>query len=116
MVNQVKINEAEEAQEESVDTSDPVQINTARKKAARTRAERLEFVHAAMTTQQGRAWFYDLMVRCKTFSTPFTDDPYMTANKCGMQNIGFQILDDIQTAAPEYYLTMITENKVNKYG
>lgn len=111
MVDAVKINEANEAAEEDYNTSEPEQVNKARKKYARTRAERLEFVQAAMTTSQGRGWFYDLLVRCKVFATPFTADPYETAFKCGTQNIGLQVLDDIQTAAPRDYTIMIQENK-----
>lgn len=116
MADLIAVNEATENQEDTYDTSDRESVNKARKKASRTRADRLHFVQAAMTTEQGRAWFYDLMVRCKTFSTPFSDDPYVTANKCGMQNIGYTILDDIQTAAPEYYLQMVKENKSIKNG
>ena len=99
-------------QSESYDTSDKEQVNKARKRDARTRADRLEFVEAAMTTPQGRAWFYDLLARCHVVRTPFSaNDPYGTAFKCGEQNIGLQILDDIQTVSSDTYLTMITENK-----
>jgi len=100
-----------ESLEESYDTSEPAQVNKARKKAARTRADRLHFVEAALTTEQGRAWFYDILVRCRVLSTPYTNNPYDTAFKCGMQNIGLQILDDVQTAAPDNYMKMIKENK-----
>lgn len=111
MVDLVKQIEAEELQDEDYDTSDPQQVNNKRKKYARTRADRLHFVEAAMTTEQGRAWFYDIMVRCRVVGTPFVEDPYKTAFNCGMQNIGLQILDDIQKAAPEGYNKMIQENK-----
>lgn len=100
-----------EIQEETYDTSDKEAVNKQRKKSARTRAQRLEFVEAAMTTEQGRSWFYDIIVRCKTFSTPFSEDTNRTFFNLGMQNIGLQILDDIQTAAPKAYVTMIEENK-----
>lgn len=102
---------ANENLEETYDTSEPTQVNKARKRAARTRADRLQFVEAAMTTEQGRAWFYDILIRCKVMSTPYTDNPYDTAFKCGMQNIGLQILDDVQTAAPDDYMKMVRENK-----
>lgn len=109
--NHIREIEAEAAQEEPYDTSDPQQVNTARKKSARTRADRMEFVAAAMTTPQGRAWFYDIIEFCHCFKTSFSGDPYVTAFNSGEQNIGLRILDDIQMAAPEFYLTMITENK-----
>ena len=114
--NKQAINEQEnrEAYEEQFDTSDPQQVNKAKKRAARTRADRLEFVNAAMQHEQGRAWFYDILVFCKVFQGPFCDDPYRTAFLCGEQNIGIRILDDIQTAAPDKYLQMIAENKRNR--
>ncbi len=112
MADQVKINEAEENLQESYDTSDPESVNKARKKSSRTRATRLEFVAAAMTTMQGRAWFYDLLNRCYIFRTPFmSGDMHSTAFRCGENNIGLQILSDIQDSAPELYITMIKEAK-----
>lgn len=101
----------EQDQEESYDTSEPLEVNKAKKKASRTRADRLKFVEAAMSMEQGRAWFYDVLVRCKVFNTPFQEDPYRTAFNCGMLNIGLMLLDDIQTSSPNQYSTMISENK-----
>lgn len=103
---------AEVEQEEAYDTADPTSVNKARKRAARTRADRLHFVAAAMTTEQGRSWFYDTLRRCHVFSTPYiSSDPHATSFKCGEQNIGLQILADVQESAPSEYLLMITENK-----
>lgn len=111
MVNQVKVIQAEDELETPVDTSDPVAVNTARKRYARTRADRLKFVEAAMTTLEGRAWFYDTLVRCKVFNTPYDADPYRTAFNCGMANVGLQLLDDVQTVAAKNYILMIEESK-----
>jgi hypothetical protein len=103
-----------EEKEETYDTSDREQINKSKKRSARKRADRLKFIEAAMTLEEGRAWFYDILVFCKVFQGPFCDDPYRTAFLCGEQNIGIRILDDIQTAAPDKYLQMIAENKRNR--
>lgn len=103
--------EAADNLEQPYDTSDKEQVNKTRKKAARTRADRLKFVEASMSLVQGRAWFYDFLVRCHIFNRSFDADPYVHAYKAGEVNIGLQLLDDIQTAAPEKYITMITENK-----
>lgn len=111
MVDQIAVNRAEEEQEEVYNTSDPAQVNKAKKKAARTRADRLEFVKAAMGVEQGRAWFFDLLVRCHIFNRTFDPDPYVHAYKAGEVNIGLQILDDIQTGAADSYYKMIQENK-----
>lgn len=98
-------------QEESYDTSEPQEVNKAKKKAGRTRADRLKFIEAAMSMPQGRAWFYDLLVRCKVFNTPFQEDPYRTAFNCGMSNVGLMCLSDIQDAAPQHYIVMVNENR-----
>jgi hypothetical protein len=113
MVDQVLTTQInEEDKEQSYDTSDPVQVNTARKKAARTRADRLKFVQAAMQHPQGRSWFFDIINRCHVFNNPFVrDSDTSTAFKCGELNIGLMILADIQDAAPDQYLPMILENK-----
>lgn len=114
MVNPLKDvinNESQELQDTTYDTSDKEAVNKIRKKSARTRATRLEFVAAAMTTEQGRAWFYDLLVRCRVVSTPYIENSDKTIFNLGQQNVGLMVLDDIQTAAPDDYVTMVTENK-----
>lgn len=111
MVDRIKQIEAESLVDDTYDTSDREAVNTARKKSSRTRATRLKFIEAAMTHEEGRAWFYDILTFCKVFQGPYRDNPYETAFMCGQQNTGLRILDDIQTAAPDKYVTMISENK-----
>lgn len=103
--------EATDNLEVPYDTSDPVQVNKARKRASRTRAERLHFVSAAMGTEQGRSWFYDILNRCHIFNRSFDPDPYIHAYKAGEVNVGLMLLSDIQDAAPENYIKMVSENK-----
>lgn len=101
--------------EESYDTSDKEAVNKAKKKAGRTKADRLKFITAAMQHPEGRAWFYDLLVFTHVVSTPYmSGDSHATAFRCGEQNIGLRILGDIQEAAPEQYLLMIQENQKSK--
>lgn len=97
--------------EETYDTSDPVAVNKVRKKSARTRADRLKFVEAAMSHEEGRAWFYDILLFCKLWDGEFRNDPYEAAFNTGKRNIGLRILDDIQTASPTNYTVMVGENK-----
>lgn len=97
--------------ESNYDTSDKEQVNKVRKKASRTRADRLKFVEAGMTMPQGRAWFYDFLIRCHVFNTPFDEDPYRHAYRAGEANVGLQVLSDIQEAASQNYIKMIEENK-----
>ena len=100
--------------DEPVDTSDREAVNKSRKKAARTRTDRLEFIKAAMQHEQGRAWFYDVLEFCRVVATPFSSDPYNTAFKCGMQNVGLKILADIQDASPDEYMLMVKEARTKK--
>lgn len=115
MVDEVRVIQAEDETREDYDTSDPKMVNKARKKAARTRADRLEFVKASMEFEQGRAWFFDILNRCRVFGMPYiAGDTHGTSFRCGELNIGNQILSDIQDAAPSKYITMIQENRSNK--
>lgn len=100
--------------DDTYDTSDKVEVNKARKRTSRTRADRLKFVEAAMTMEQGRAWFWDFLTRCHVNNTPFDDDPYRHAFRAGEANIGLQVLSDIQEVAPGNYLQMVRENKSKK--
>lgn len=103
--------EAEAQVDETYDTSDKEAVNKVRKKAARTRADRLKFIEAGMNLAEGRAYFYDFLVRCHIFNRSFDQDPYVHAYKAGEVNIGLMLLDDIQTIAPSQYITMVSENK-----
>lgn len=112
MADQIDQIEAADNLVDVVDTADPKAVNRARKKAARTRADRLRFVEAAMGTEEGRAWYFDLLNRCRVFNQPFTDgDPHKTSFKCGELNIGNQVLADILDAAPDKFVTMNTEGR-----
>jgi hypothetical protein len=99
---------------EDYDTSDKESVNKARKKSSRTRADRLKFVEAAMTMEQGRAWFYDLLIFCHVFNTTFDEDPYRHAYRTGEANIGLRVLSDIQETSPQNYIKMIAECKSKK--
>lgn len=102
----------EDVTEDNYDTSDEKQVNIVKKKAGRNKADRLDFISAAMGTEQGRAWFFYHLNRCYLFKTPyFSESSYDTAFRCGEQNVGLQLLSDIQEAAPELYLTMLKEHK-----
>ena len=102
----------EQPQDESYDTSDNEAVNKAKKRAGRTKADRLKFIKAAMQHPEGRSWFYDLLVYTNVIQTPYTQgDSHHTAFRCGAQTVGLRVLGDIQDAAPEFYLQMITENK-----
>jgi hypothetical protein len=97
----------DQTEEVDYDTSDPEQVNTAKKKDGRNNAKRLLFVENSMATFEGRAWFYGHVFE-DVFVPGMSD---LTGYRCGERNIGLRILADIQSVAPKDYLTMVEENK-----
>ena len=103
---------AEDVVERSFDASDPDQVNFARIKAGRKNTERLRVVRALMENKECRGWLYDLLAFCNVGSSAFVQGAAdSTAFKLGQQNVGLMILADINAAAPELYMQMITEGK-----
>lgn len=97
------------------DASNPAEINLARKKYSRKKANRLEVIKALMDLPQGRAWMYDLLEFCHIYHTPFVaGQPDSSAFRAGEQNIGQKILADVVEASPDGYLSMCKEAKANK--
>lgn len=95
------------------DTSDPKAVK-ARKRSAKKAAEaQAEVIKTFMGFPDGRAYFYQLLVKCNCYRNPFSCDTNLMAFSCGEQNIGLQILADLQAASPELYLQMMRESKQN---
>lgn len=110
MTDRPAIIEAEDALAVPYDTSDPVQVNNARKKSARHRRTDLNVVAGLMDLKEGRAWIYTKLTSCHIFQSPFFQgDPHNTSFRCGEHNIGLQLLADVQAAAPQQYILMIEE-------
>ena len=115
MVDHSSVIEAEMLIEEPYNAADPKQVNEARKKAARSKKEELDFTAAIMSTPQGRRWMFDLLNTCKTFTNPVVaGDPYYTYHNIGEQNIGKKLLQDVNDSAPAEYVLMMKEAKENK--
>lgn len=104
--------ETEEQVVQSYDAADKKSVNTARKKAARKKKQRLEVVQAIMAQPQGRAFMYDYLARCSVFTTPFVaGQPDLTSFNAGRQSIGHDLQADIMAVAPEMYWMMVQEAK-----
>lgn len=105
----------EEQVVQSYDAGDKRSVNTARKKAARKKKQRLEVVAAIMEQPQGRAYMYEYLTRCSTFTTPFVEGlPDKTAFNAGRQSVGHDLQADIMAAAPEMYWVMVKEAQTNE--
>lgn len=104
----------EEQISESYNADDKEQVNKARKRAKREELLRKEVVRGIMSIQEGRAWLYDYLSNCGTFTSPFHPNENQTNFNCGMQHIGHLIQEDIMRAAPESYWKMIKEAEKNE--
>lgn len=112
MTDESAITEAEAATVVPYDTSDPVAVNTARKRAARADRERHDVVASLMEIKEGRAWMHGMLDVCHCFATSFVQgDALSSAFKEGERNIGLRLLADVMKSAPDQYVTMIKEAK-----
>lgn len=84
-------------------------IRRAEKEAQVAERQRLLYLHSAMASAQGRAWFHDLLEFCRIFSDPFTGDALVEAYNKGQRNVGLKIFADILSECPDQYLTMMRE-------
>lgn len=91
------------------DAGDAAQVKDLIRGAKSLALRRKEAVLKFMSDKEGRAWFYDLLVRCHIYQNPFSTDPLRMAANCGEMNIGQQVLIEIEGADPQLYLLMLKE-------
>ncbi len=115
MVDHPAIAAIEAEQETTYDSSDPEQVNEARKKSGRRKRANLDFVKAILTVPEGREWLYRLLLACDVFRQPWTrGDPDGTAFRCGKLDVGYQLLADAEKADPDGFNLMRKEGKEKK--
>lgn len=101
------------ADEKPYDAGDAASVKEVAKEAKQADLRRKEFLNAAMSREDGREWFYALLLRCHCFQNPFnSQSDRMTSFNCGEMNIGLPILADLNTMCPEQYLLMMKENQL----
>ena len=91
------------------DASNRKDIRAAEKAAAIAERNRINYLAAAMSTTQGRVWFYDLLEFCHVFADPFTGNALAEAYSKGERNVGLRIFADILTHCPDSYILMVKE-------
>lgn len=96
-----------------LDTSDPASVKRAIKDEKTADMRRNEFLRSALSSVDGRTFFYSILVRTAVFQTPYRQNALAMAFACGEQNIGLQVLADLDAASPELYLLMVKEAKEN---
>lgn len=91
------------------DASSRKDIRRAEKDALIDETMRIDFLRAAMSTTQGRAFFHDFLEFCHLFSDPFTGDALIEAYRKGERNVGLRTFADLLAHCPDYYIQMVKE-------
>ena len=68
-----------------------------------------EHLKSVLSTNVGRAWFFDLLGRCRLFQTSFNTDPGRMAFDEGQRNIGLMLQAEIGRVYPEAFTLMMRE-------
>ena len=91
------------------DASNRKDIRRAEKDAKLDETMRIDFLRAAMSTIQGRAFFHDFLEFCHLFADPFTGDALIEAYRKGERNVGLRTFADLLAHCPDYYIQMVKE-------
>lgn len=89
-------------------------IRLAEKASASAERARIDFIVAAMSTQQGRAWFHQLLVSCSLFADPYTGEALLDNFVKGQRNIGLSIYNDIVSHCPDQFVVMMKEATIQE--
>ena len=84
-------------------------IRRAEKDARQAEVLHLEWLRTAMSTSNGRAWFYNLLEACHLFADPFTGSALTEAYLKGERNVGLRLFSDIIAHCPDDYILMMKE-------
>lgn len=91
------------------DASSRKDIRRAEKDALIDETMRVDFLRAAMSTLQGRAYFHDFLEFCHLFADPFSGDALIEAYRKGERNVGLRTFADLLAHCPDYYIQMVKE-------
>jgi hypothetical protein len=91
------------------DASNRKDIRRAEKDARALEVERINYLQAAMSVAQGRAWFYDLLEFCGCFRGECVFETNRDYFAAGMRNVGLRMFADITANCPDDYVTMMRE-------
>lgn len=67
-----------------------------------------------MESAEGRYWIWNLLSLCRMFATPMTDEDRWTAFRCGEQNVGLQVMQQVHRVCPELYAQAMNEAKLRE--
>lgn len=92
------------------DASSRKDIRKAEKQASIAESLTTDYLRRAMSTIEGRAWFYELLEFCGIFDGTFVPDALALAFRAGARNVGLKTFAELQSACPDHYLTMMREH------
>lgn len=104
--------EALDALRKPYDASDPVEVNRARKKAARRKNKKMKALQALLEHAEIREVLYDWIIDGDPLGNPVVaGDPHLTYANLGKQNLAKRITLDLMEADEEKYLVMCREGR-----
>lgn len=98
-------------QAEAFNANDPEAVSAAEKQIARLKQKKLRVVETIMSSEDGRAWMFDLLGdNCHVFAdNPMRDTPERNGRFEGERAVGLRVLDEVMTSAPEMFWQMRME-------
>lgn len=92
------------------DAGDAEAVAARAERLATEGARRAAGLRYILEDRRGRDWLWSLLEGCRIWSSSYTGDQTTVFNE-GMRNVGLKVLTEIDAAAPEALVTMITENR-----
>jgi hypothetical protein len=89
--------------------TDPKQIKSAERLLKRRHDRLVDALRAVMETAPGRLVFWELIVTCRSFESIYRNGEGDLLYNAGRQDVGFELLGDLQAVVPDRYLLMEQE-------
>jgi hypothetical protein len=89
--------------------TDPKQQKYAERLLKRRHARLVDALRAVMGTPAGRIVFWELIVTCRSFESIYRNGAGDLLYNAGRQDVGFELLRDLQDCTPDLYLLMEQE-------
>jgi len=90
--------------------ADKQQVSDAKSKEKRTHDRDIEDIKNVLSSRSGRRFYWRLLSFCGVFESSFTGNS-QTFFLEGKRTVGLKMLDDLNRAQPDAYVTMMKEAK-----
>lgn len=95
----------------SDDLHDERAVEERNKRLKMKERDRLDALGGIMSVPAGRAWVHNLLSIAHVFDSSFSNNSHAMAFREGERNVGLRIFADLMAAAPDQWITMMTESK-----